>query len=266
MSSIQGTSSSVPEPPESSRPTSDNKLQELIEALKAPPETLMTVLYQIIEFLRNNEKEIKELREGVDDIKRRISQLNLSSCVSMHPPEGHIDLTPCLEPQAIAPAPPPPKSPMSKEPEPNSAEAKPSVVVNYKNMKMSTNKFPEVSPEDTIIPGYTSLILQIALKYSQYYIRIALASTYSEVLLAPITAYLTVDLEPTGLFSTCLYFRWSDTAYSILQAKLVAPQTLPQQGKISLPPDIGRQVFKAQFEIESYCLDIVEPGSLVLSV
>lgn len=56
---------------------------------------------------RSNEKKLKEMQESIDDIKRRISRLNLSSYVSPHPPQGHVDLTPCLEPQAIALAPQP---------------------------------------------------------------------------------------------------------------------------------------------------------------
>lgn len=122
VSSIQGAPSPVPEPPESSSSTSDDKLQEFIGALETPPEA-MTVRHQIVEFLQENMREVQQLRKDMGDVKRRLSRLNLSSYVSTHPPKGHTDLTPCLEPQAIAPAPAATKPSTSEEPEPNSTKA-----------------------------------------------------------------------------------------------------------------------------------------------
>lgn len=113
---------------------------------------------------------------------------------------------------------------------------------------MSSNTFPQVNPADAVIPGYFSLVLEITLRYSQHHIYLALASARDAVRMTPLQAFLTLDLEPLGGFSTCLFYRWSDEGYSSLKPRLVVPQKFPRQGKILIPPEISQHLFQAQFK------------------
>lgn len=59
--------------------------------------------HQVVDLLQENKRAIDKLTKDMEDVKRRLSRLNLSSCVFTHPPMGQIDLTPCLKPQAPVP-------------------------------------------------------------------------------------------------------------------------------------------------------------------
>lgn len=66
MGRIQGMTFSPQEQPEIPNPTSEDELQELIEALKTPPEALIALMQRAIELIQNNEKELKELRKDAE--------------------------------------------------------------------------------------------------------------------------------------------------------------------------------------------------------
>lgn len=77
-------------------------LLQLTDVLKKPPETSAPQFQVIIEMIDHVLRDLKDIREEIADIKRHISRLRLSSYVSTCAPQGHVDLTPCLDPQPIA--------------------------------------------------------------------------------------------------------------------------------------------------------------------
>lgn len=75
----------------------------------------MAILHQLLKYAQKNEKKMEDMQKDIEDLKKRMSRLSLSSFVSSIPPEEQVDLAPCLRSQSTEPPAEPAKPQEPKE-------------------------------------------------------------------------------------------------------------------------------------------------------